>query len=123
MNSIVYWLKNLFNRKGVFILIFINLSLYIIIKFIEFITFVFNANKFLHTLLYYFNFSVYYLYTFFKPWSILTYSFINDSLISLIFCIVTINIFGKILEIYLSKKYLFICYIFGSIVAAILLSL
>ncbi|MGE9516190.1 MAG: rhomboid family intramembrane serine protease [Solitalea-like symbiont of Acarus siro] len=114
-------LNFLSNIKGRRLLIGINVLAYIIFKILYIVFYTFDNIILFYNIQYKLGLPLYYKYVLNQPWSILTYSFVQDNLLELIVTVSIINIFGKIIEEYIGKKKLFICYIVSSMFSAIIL--
>lgn len=114
-------LNFLCNIKGRRLLIGINILVYLIFKILYVIFYAFDKIISFYSMQSKLGLPLYYKYILDQPWSIITYSFVQDNLLELICTVIIINIFGKIIEEHIGKKKLFICYIASSVVSGAIL--
>ncbi|MBN2236548.1 MAG: rhomboid family intramembrane serine protease [Bacteroidales bacterium] len=120
-------LKRFFNQKTVLSnLIFINVTVFLIINVVGLMLFLFNldqsfiAERGVTRLTYWLSLPADLKMLITKPWTLITYMFVQEGLLHLLFNILVLYIGGQIFTNYLSQKMLLSTYFLGGISGAFL---
>lgn len=120
MNGIIEEIKDTFKQGSMLTrLIYINLSVFLLVKIVDIFLFLFNFG---HS-----NFTVEWLAVpaqfsqlLYKPWTIISYMFLHQGFIHILFNLLWLFWLGKIFLEYFTEKQLLNVYLLGGIVGAML---
>lgn len=102
-------------------LIYINLGVFVIIKFLQVFYFLFNTQSdFVSSVIHQLAVSAYLPALIKKPWTVFTYMFLHEGFLHILFNILWLYWFGKIFLEYLDGKKLLSIYILGGFAGALL---
>lgn len=98
-------------------LIYINIGVFIIVKFLGLFTFLFGLNNLAPVS--WLAVPAYLPYLVFKPWTVVSYMFLHEGFLHILFNMLVLYWFGKIFLDYLREKQLLSVYILGGLFGAL----
>ncbi len=123
MNSIVEDFKNVFkNRENTLMqMIVINISIFVLLNVLRIILAVFLSidNVVVNQIELQLSMPANFEDFIFRPWSIITYAFMHDGFFHILFNMLALYWFGKLIQEYLGNKRVISLYVLGSLVGAV----
>jgi membrane associated rhomboid family serine protease len=121
MADIGQQIKDTFKRGSALIkLIYINLAVFILIKLVEVLAFLFGFSGISKLLIHLFAVPADLSTLIVRPWTIFTYMFLHEGFFHILFNLLWLYVFGRIFLMYLSEKKLLSVYLVGGLAGAAL---